>query len=141
MQRQLIFLAFFLTAFAFDNRVRAQENYEIREINFVGNDSIEDDALLDPMVMYPLSYLEKKLTKKEPSLYNRELLETDLERLTRYYQREGFIDVHVELEEIKKKDKKKKVDLTFKIEQGMPFTVDSIRITDSDTSGKRNNFV
>lgn len=135
MQRHLIFFSIIFLLLILSKNVFAQENYEIRKINFIGNDSIEDDRLLDAMVMYPLSHLEKKLTKKEPSLYNKELLETDLERLTRYYQREGFIDVNVELAEVKKNDKKKKVDLIFKIEQGTPFTVDSVGITGAETAG------
>jgi outer membrane protein insertion porin family len=118
--------------------LHAQENYEIRKINFTGNDSIDDDLLLDAMVMYPLSYLEKKLTKKEPSLYNEQLLETDLERLTRYYQREGFIDAKVEPDKIKANDNKRKVDLRFKIEQGTPFRVDSIWLTGNTTPNEIN---
>lgn len=115
-------------------KTRAQENYEIRKINFIGNDSIEDDLLLDAMVMYPLSYIEQKLTKKEPSLYSKQILETDLDRLTRCCQREGFINAKVDLSKTKQNDEKQKVDLTFSIEQGNPFIVDSISLTDLSPS-------
>ncbi|PTN10140.1 outer membrane protein insertion porin family [Mangrovibacterium marinum] len=134
MQRRLILAAIFTLLLFFNSHVFAQENYEIRHINFVGNDSIDDDLLLDAMVMHPLSYIEKTFSKKEPALYNREMLETDLERLTRYYQREGFIDVSIELAAIKQNDQKKKVDLRFRIEQGMPFTIDSISISQTASS-------
>jgi len=104
----------------------AQNNYEIRKIAFRGNDSIPEEILLDAMVLHPINVFEKKFSRKEASLFNRELINTDLERLTRLYQREGFMDSKVELLETKINNKKEKVDLIFKITEGRPFLVDSI---------------
>jgi len=104
----------------------AQENYEIRKIKFEGNDTIPEETLLEGMILHPTNYFEKKFGQKEPSLYSSELIQTDIERLTKLYQRMGFLDAQVKMLEPEIDDKKEKVELTFKINEGEAFRVDSI---------------
>lgn len=106
--------------------VSAQENYEVRQINFRGNATLDDDLLLEGMAIKDVSYIEKLITKKEPSLFNRELMELDVQRLTRIYQSEGFLDVQVSLRPLKVNDKKKTVKISIDITEGQPVKVDSI---------------
>lgn len=104
----------------------AQENYEIRSVNFKGNRSLEKSFLLDKLVVDEVSYLEKLVTDNEPSLFSRELIDLDLERLKRTYQSEGFVSVDVKLDSIKANDKRKTVKLNFIIDEGEPYTIDTV---------------
>ena len=106
--------------------LKAQENYEIRKISFKGNRSLETSYLLDKMVIDEVSFLEKLLTDNEPSLFSRELLELDLERLRKTYQSEGFVKAQVRLDSLKVNDQKQTVKLNFIIDEGEPYTIDTV---------------
>ncbi len=106
----------------------AQENYEIRQVNFHGNKALNKNFLLENIVLKEVSYPEKILTKNEPFLYNKEMILLDLKRLTRTYQREGFLFVDVSLESLEVNNKRKTVKLNFNIEEGDPVLVDTVSI-------------
>lgn len=104
----------------------AQENYEVRKVRFNGNKTLEDDFLLDRMAMRGISWFQKIVTKKDPYLYNEELINLDIERLKKIYQSEGFLEANVALQPLKINDKKETVKLTIEVEEGRPVEVDSI---------------
>lgn len=120
----IFFLSLILLLFGFG--LQAQENYEIRKISFKGNRSLESSYLLDKMVVDEVSYLEKLLTDNDPSLFSRELLDLDLERLRKTYQSEGFVKAQVELDSLKVNDEKQTVKLHFIINEGEPYTIDTV---------------
>lgn len=105
-----------------------QENYEVRSVVFKGNKTLKTDFLLDRMALKEVSFLEKKLTKKEPFLYNSELVNLDLTRLISIYQTEGFLDVKAKIQPLKINDKKQTVKIIFDIEEGDPIVVDSLEV-------------
>ncbi len=105
-----------------------QENYEIRKISFRGNKSLEKSFLLERMALKEVSGFQKLITKDESSLYSKELIDIDVERLKKIYQREGFIDVKVSAEPSDINDKRQVVKLKFIIEEGEPVLVDSVRL-------------
>ncbi|MEN6457252.1 MAG: BamA/TamA family outer membrane protein [Prolixibacteraceae bacterium] len=117
-----------LTAFCSHTLLSAQENYEIRQVNFKGNTTLDDDVLLEGMAIKEVSYLEKLITKKEPSLFSQDLIELDVQRVIRIYQSEGFLDVKANLRPLKINDKKKTVKITIDIEEGEFVKVDSISV-------------
>jgi outer membrane protein insertion porin family len=117
-----------LTVFCSRTLVSAQENYEIRQVNFKGNTTLDDDVLLEGMAIKEVSYLEKLITKKEPSLFSQDLIELDVQRVIRIYQSEGFLDVKANLRPLKINDKKKTVKITIDIEEGEFVKVDSISV-------------
>ncbi|MBZ0244004.1 MAG: hypothetical protein K8F24_12355, partial [Bacteroidales bacterium] len=78
------------------------------------------------MAMKEVSWLQKKLTKKEPYLFNDELINLDLERLKRLYQSEGFLEAKIKLQPLEIDEKKKTVKLTIEITEGEPVLIDSI---------------
>ncbi|QIA09311.1 BamA/OMP85 family outer membrane protein [Draconibacterium halophilum] len=120
----IFFVSIILQLFGLN--LKAQENYEIRSIGFKGNRSLEKSYLIDKMVVEEVSYFEKLLTKNEPSLFSRKLIELDLERLRKTYQSEGFVDVSVKLDTLKANDDRQIVKLNFIIEEGKPFTIDTV---------------
>jgi outer membrane protein insertion porin family len=106
----------------------AQENYEIRSVVFKGNKTLSEDFLLERMALKEVSSIERLLTKNEPTLYNRELINLDLERLVAIYQSEGFLDIKVKIEDLKINDKKETIKITFNIDEGEPVVVDSLQV-------------
>ena len=104
----------------------AQNNYEVRKISFKGNKTLDKDFLLERIALKEVSWFQKRITKKEPYLYNDELVSLDLERLKRIYQSEGFLEAGVTLQPLKTSEKKSTVNLTIEIEEGEPVVVDSI---------------
>ncbi len=106
----------------------AQENYEIRKITFKGNKTLEKSYLLDKMALDEVSWVEKLVTKNEPDLYSKELIDLDLKRLTRIYQSEGFLHVQTSVDPPDVNDNKQTVKLQFNVEEGEPVVVDSVII-------------
>ncbi|QGY42291.1 BamA/TamA family outer membrane protein [Maribellus comscasis] len=124
MLRRLFFLIFVFLGCII--QMQGQENYEIRKISFKGDKSLEESFLLERMALEEVSGFQKLITSDEPALYNKELIDLDLERLKKIYQREGFIDVAVSAEPPDINDKKQIVKLKFIIEEGEPVQVDSV---------------
>ncbi|QGY47671.1 hypothetical protein GM418_29580 [Maribellus comscasis] len=114
--------------------VQAQENYEIRNVSFKGNKSLEKSFLIEKMAIDEVSLLQKFLTTDEPTLYSHDLIEMDLQRLKRTYQAEGFVDVKVKPDSLKTNDKKKTVKLNFIIEKGEPYNVDTVILSLNDAN-------
>ena len=83
----------------------AQDNYEIRKIKFKGNKTFKKSELLDHLTIHEFNFI-KKLQKKDPSLYSDDFIETDLERLKKFYQSEGFLHVEVKLDSLDVNDEK-----------------------------------
>ena len=125
-----------LTVFCSCILLSAQENYEVRQVNFNGNKALDDDVLLEGMAIKEVSYLEKLITKKEPSLFSRELIELDVQRVIRIYQSEGFLEVKANLRPLKLNDKKETVRITIDIEEGEPVKVDSISVKTTEKAAR-----
>lgn len=128
MRIRLRLIAFSLLTGCFCSFVSAQENYEVRQVNFRGNKTLDDDVLAEGMAIKELSSIEKLFTKKEPSFFSRKLIELDVQRLIRIYQSEGFLEVTANLQPLKINDKKQTVRLTIDIEEGEPVKIDSISV-------------
>ncbi len=108
--------------------LHGQENYEIRKVSFRGNKTLEKSFLLDRMALKEVSGIQKLITKDQPTLYNKELIDLDLARLKKIYQREGFINVKVSAEPPDINDQRQTVKLKFVIEEGEPVLVDTIKL-------------
>ncbi len=119
----------------------AQSNYEVRKISFKGNKTLDKEFLLERLTMKEVSWFQKRILKKDPYLYNDELINLDLERLHRIYQTEGFLEATVNLQPPKIDEKKKTVKLTIEIDEGKPVVVDSIsfQLTDEECKVKMDS--
>lgn len=119
-----------------------QENYEIRKIKFSGNKEFSDSELLDNMSLSRSNIISRWIQKEESSLYSDEMMELDLERLTRFYQSKGFLNVKVELSELSVNDKKRTANLRISIQENLPIKIDSIdvEITDSVQNERYRRF-
>ena len=127
---QSLLLLFFLLIPSF---IFAQDNYDIRKIKFSGNKTFSDSDLLDNMSFKRSNIINRWIQREDPSLYSSEMMELDLERLTRFYQSKGFLEVNVEMKGLEQNDKKKTVNLRIQIQENTPVKVDSIDITITDS--------
>jgi outer membrane protein insertion porin family len=116
----------------------AQDNYEIRNIKFRGNKTLSSDFLLDRMALKEVSFFEKVILNQEPFLYNRELVELDMERIVRIYQSEGFLQAKASVQDMRVNEKRQKLNLIIAIEEGEPVTIDSIKILVPKQAGEVN---
>lgn len=103
----------------------AQEGFTVRDIKFAGNDSIPDEFLLSQMNTKPGTLKEKLIFWKRNNSFASFTFESDLIRLHKFYQRNGFPDSEITSEYILD-NKRKKLDITINIMEGLPVIVDSV---------------
>ncbi len=106
--------------------VQAQENYEVRKIVFKGNKTFSKSELLDHMVLQPSNWLQRVIQKKDASIYSNDFMETDIERLQRYYQTEGFLHAETWLDSLHINEKKRTVNIYIGVRENNPVRVDTI---------------
>ena len=106
--------------------LQAQENYKIRKINFHGNKAIEESDLQDVMAAKEVSWLQQLVNKKEPSLYNQDLMNMDLERILQVYHQEGYMNAKDSLVVQRINENRQSVKLAIYIAEGHPYRVDSL---------------
>ncbi len=134
----LIFFVIFSSLGTACFQLHAQENYEVRNIKFTGNETLDKDFLLERMAVKEVSWLQKVILNEEPFLYSEELIDLDVERLIRIYQSEGFLHVEASIKPVQMNDKKNKLNLLIEIQEGEPVTVDSITVDFPQKTGKVN---
>lgn len=104
----------------------AQENYEIKNVEFFGNKSFSSSELSEQIAMYGTSGFKKSILKRKPFHYSKEIADSDRERLIAFYQREGFLNVSVKEIDLEPNKEKKTVKIGIKIAEGEPILVDEV---------------
>lgn len=112
-----------------------QENYALREVNFIGNQTFSSGRLLEEMSLHGTSGFQKTILRKKPLTNVDEFIPGDVERLIRFYQREGFLDVKIPLPQKEVNEEKQTINLTFRIHEGKPVLVDSVYFKINSDSG------
>lgn len=110
----------------------------VRSVRFVGNDNVKDQTL-ETLIRTQTNreflaiprftpwYFLHQLTDKigePPSLLDRQVVSTDIERINRYYQTRGFLDASVDTNIVE--FKKDRVEVSFLIEEGQRSSISSI---------------
>lgn len=108
-----------------------QENYVVRGITFLGNDSLSSEMILEQIQHYPTSWFKDVILFEDPFLFSKDIFEKDIDRIIRLYQREGFIDAAIKKVDFIQDDENKKVELKISINEGTPVNVDSIKFIGS----------
>ena len=105
--------------------VKEGETATIRRINIVGNDSFDEDALLDEFDLAP-SGLLSFLTRDDQ--YSREQLAGDLEKLRSFYLDRGFINFNITSTQVSITPDKQGIFITINIAEGDVYTVSDIKL-------------
>ena len=90
----LLMIFIFATGFSIQC-LYAQEGYIIREIKFIGNHSFSSKELSNYMILRGTSKFKQIFLRKKPVLFDETTLKSDLNRIQKFYQSEGFLDTKV----------------------------------------------
>ncbi|MCU4177361.1 BamA/OMP85 family outer membrane protein [Carboxylicivirga sp. N1Y90] len=122
--------------------VYSQENYRIKKVKFKGNKVFNNLKLKEQVSLRSTSYLGEKVFKKDVVNYSKALYEDDANRLTLFYQKEGYLNFTCLKPTIEIR-KNRKVIVTFNVDEGRPvvvtkvnYMVDSLHSIDQSLSRK-----
>ncbi|MBD3376709.1 BamA/TamA family outer membrane protein [candidate division KSB1 bacterium] len=121
MQRLLILILFLLSGVI----LYAQEGYTIKSLKFSGNTTFSDGRLKEQIATNSQSFLNKVLFWKDPPTFSEAEFSRDIEFLTRFYQRQGFLFVEIDSQVVADHDEQV-VNLEVTIQENTPIRVDSL---------------
>ncbi|MEX2524805.1 MAG: outer membrane protein assembly factor BamA [Gammaproteobacteria bacterium] len=101
------------------------EAARIRQINIVGNESFNDDDLLDEFELSPRT-LFSFFTKKDQ--YSKQKLSGDLETLRSMYLDQGYINFNIDSTQVSITPDKKDIYITINVTEGEQYTVSGVKL-------------
>lgn len=110
-----------------------QEDYSIKEIDFYGNETISSESLRGQMNLRSATFLQKIAFWKEQPSFSPVMLDNDLERLKRFYQRNGFLNPRLDYS-IERNEKKENLCIEIEVEEGQAVKVGNITFTQPEDS-------
>ncbi len=110
---------------AVDIDITEGETARIRRINIIGNDSFDEDDLLDEFQLGTTDWTSF-VTKNDQ--YSRQQLSADLETLRSYYLDRGYINFKVDSTQVSITPDKKDIYITINISEGQIFTISDIKL-------------
>lgn len=116
----------------------AQENYIVTAVRFTGNRRFSSGELSRQITTYSTNGFQRSILRKEAFRFSEEILQSDRQRLLRFYQTEGFLSAGLAEPQLKIDQPAEKVEITFRISEGEPQRVDSVEIrirADSASAG------
>lgn len=138
--RLIVFCYFFTLPAIPGNTLLAQENYDLKNIVFYGNVTFSSSELLELMTMHGTSKIRQFILRKRPFLYNSKSRKHDIEKLTRFYQREGFLHVKITGSIVEQNNRKRTVKLRIHVTENAPILVGNSDFQlISDSSDNRQN--
>ncbi|MBI3003916.1 MAG: BamA/TamA family outer membrane protein [Ignavibacteriales bacterium] len=105
--------------------LRAQEAYEVGALRFEGNEILTDDMLLSAIQSHETPWWLWKVLYSKPEYYDPIVFESDVLRLARFYQSNGFFHAHIDTT-ISFDHPAKRVSLAFFIQEGQRSFIDTI---------------
>ncbi len=97
----------------------------IRQINVVGNESFEDDDLLESFELKTPNWLS---WYRQDDRYARESLQGDLEKLRSYYQDRGYANMDITSTQVAISPEKDDIFVTINIDEGEVYTIGEVKI-------------
>jgi outer membrane protein insertion porin family len=107
---------------------RAQDNYEIKSFRLEGVRSDFEPALREALATKAEPWLNHLLFWRRVPLFSVEEFQRDLQRMVKFYEREGYFQARVVDHKIVADDKKQQVRLWVKIEENQPTRVIDIKL-------------
>ena len=106
--------------------VLAQEGFDVDEVHFRGNEILSDDELAERMTLRGANFFQQLFRTRERTQFYRETLNSDLEKLVRYCQRQGLLDARATVEDLQVNNKDRKVSIVIRIDEGPPILLRAI---------------
>ncbi|MDF1544699.1 MAG: BamA/TamA family outer membrane protein [bacterium] len=107
----------------------AQEGYEVHGLNFEGNITLADRQLQDQISTRATSGFRRSILGKDAFLFSQEILKSDLRRIERLYQQEGFLDVRAEAANLEINHKNQSIKISIGIIENAPILINDIRLS------------
>jgi outer membrane protein insertion porin family len=123
MKKYFIIFLFLSSTF----QIAAQENYLVSKVTFEGNHTISRSQLLAKMNTKTTNGLQRLKKNGNVSAFSSALLQDDIQYLTKFYQREGFLDAVISINDLSKNDNKQRVKVTLSVNEGAPVIVDTLQ--------------
>lgn len=103
----------------------AQENLELGKIRTQGTKNLRKSVIRETMIMESTSWFKRNVLKKETQIFTKELLQQDIDRIIRLYQKSGYLQVSSEAETRIRKNKW--IDITLNIDPGNPVKISKVK--------------
>jgi outer membrane protein insertion porin family len=110
---------------AVDIDITEGETARIKRINIVGNDSFDEDDLLDEFQLGTTNWTSIVTSNDQ---YSRQQLSADLETLRSYYLDRGYINFKVNSTQVSITPDKKDIYITINVTEGAVFTISDIKL-------------
>ena len=98
---------------------------KIRQINIVGNQSFDDEVLLDQFKLHTPNWLS---WYRQDDRYSREELSGDIEKLRSFYLDRGYANVDVESTQVAIAPDKDDIFITMNVREGEVFRISEVKI-------------
>ena len=98
---------------------------KIRQINIVGNQSFDDEVLLDQFKLHTPNWLS---WYRQDDRYSREELSGDIEKLRSFYLDRGYANVDVESTQVAIAPDKDDIFITMNVKEGEVFRISDVKI-------------
>ncbi len=106
--------------------VQAQENFKVTDIRILGNETVDEDAILSVMDTYTIGWIPDNIFGKEPGYYSEEILEKDLHAIYRLCQREGFLRARIGPVTLLTDEEDRTLEIEIPVSEGIPVLVDTV---------------
>lgn len=106
-------------------KIKEGDRARMRQINIVGNQSFDDEAILERFKLRTPNWLS---FIRRDDRYSREALQGDLESLRSFYMDQGFADFRVESTQVALSPDKSDVFVTVNIAEGDRYTISDVRL-------------
>lgn len=103
--------------------IREFAKVQVKEINIIGNDNIDERKLERVMKTKEGNFLS---VISNAGNFNQEDFQQDVQRLTYFYYDQGFVEVNVELPSIRLSKDKRFLFITIRVEEGIQFDVGEV---------------
>ena len=101
------------------------ERARIRQINIVGNQSFDDEEILDTFELKTPNWLS---FYKKDDRYARETLAGDREKLRQFYMDRGFADFEIASTQVAISPDKKDIYITMNVNEGERYTISDVKL-------------
>jgi outer membrane protein insertion porin family len=106
----------------------AQEGYTVKSLKITENTTFSNEHLKEQIATQSQSFLSKVMFWKEPPVFSEAEFSRDIEFLTQFYQRQGFLFVKIDSQVVTDHDDQT-VNLIIDIKENEPILVDNISFT------------
>jgi outer membrane protein insertion porin family len=116
----------------FSSLSRAQDNYEIKTFHLEGVRGEFESALREALATKAAPWFNRLLFWRHAPLFSVEEFQRDLQRIVKFYEREGYFQTQVADHKIAADDEKQQVRLWVKIEEKQPTRVIDLKLAGPD---------